>query len=190
MLGGMERSFTKFEAGERTYPALSPHLKAKLDEIVPSQSGTLSYFPCRVTLKDGTIIDRVYIVEAQPYITVWGVWPDQDAHKYEVRLEEISEVQESPSRLPARFANKLYRAGESGMGYTVFTVRFRDGAEMAYVSGGAVDFISFPAGQSQADIVDVSPHIGRDRAVHSDIPYFWCLHGYGKSRITFQQWQQ
>ena len=183
----MDRTFTKFEVDERAYPQLSPPLKEQLERVVPSKSGALCYYPCRVTLNSGEAIDRVFIVAAQPYISHWGIWPDQDSHKHEVQLEAVAEIQDSPCRLPARFANELYLAGESGMGYTVFTVRFKDGTEQAYAAGNVVDFISFPAGQTSADIVEVLPHGGRDRAVANNIPYFWCLHGSGKPRGTVQR---
>jgi hypothetical protein len=39
-------------------------------------------------------------------------------------MENVAEVRDSPRRLPARFANELYQHGESGMGYTIFTVVF------------------------------------------------------------------
>lgn len=186
----MERTFTRFEVGERTYPELLTPLKEQLDHIVPSENGSLGYYPCCVTLKNGQAVDRVFIVAAQPYIEQWGIWPDQDSHKHEVQLEDVAEIQESTSRLPARFANELYLAGESGMGYTVFTVRFRDGTEKAYASGNAIDFISFPIGQTSADIIEVLPHVGRDRAVASNTPYFWCIYGTGTPRGTVQRWQQ
>jgi hypothetical protein len=176
----MSRTFTNFKPGGRHYPALPPPLKAQLDQVVPSVDGDLKYFPCYVRTKDGRELDRVYVVSAQPYIAQWGVWPDQDPHKYEVRLEDVAEIRESPTRLPPRFAIELYRAGESGMGYTVFTVTFRDGTDESYVGGNAIDFISLPRGQTPRDIVAVTPHAGRERAVSDDAPYYWCIHGDGE----------
>lgn len=180
----MDRTFASFEVGERAYPELSALLRAQLNRIAPSIDGALRYFPCSVRLHTGQIVDRVYVVEAQSYISVWGVWPDQDAQKHEVKLEDVVEILESPTRLPVNFANALYRAGESGMGYTVFTMRFRGGGEQAVVTGNAIDFISLPAGQTPADIIEVVPHLGRDRAVASAQPYYWCIHGRGKSHAA------
>ena len=175
----MKRNFTSFEAGERNYPDLPSNLRQQLARIPPSVSGSLRYFPCLVRLKDGRTLDRVYVVEARSYMTHWGVWPDQDSHKKEVRIEDVAEIHESPSRLPADFATELYRAGESGMGYVVFTVRFSDGTEQSYVTGNAVDFVSLPSGKSGSDIAGVIPHRERDRAVASNVPYYWCIHGSG-----------
>lgn len=175
----MNRTFTSFKPEERHYPALTAGLKSQLDRIVPSVDGNLEYFPCCVRMKDGREIDRVYVVSAQPYIVNWGVWPDQDPHKFEIRLEDVAEIRESPMRLPPRFANELYRAGESGMGYTVFTVTFRDGSDRSYVTGNAIDFVVLPHGKGVRDIVAVTPHAGRDHAVPDHAPYYWCIHGHG-----------
>ena len=68
---------------------------------------------------------------------------------------------ESPRRLPAQFANKLYKSGESGMGYTIFTVIFADGSRQAYGTGNAVDFISYPEGKGQMDVVDCAAPRGK-----------------------------
>lgn len=173
----MSRTSANFKPGERHYPALSPELKAQLDRVVPSVDGDLEYFPCCVRTKDGRELDRVYVVSARQYIAKWGVWPDQDPHKFEIRLEDVAEIRESPTRLPPRFANELYRAGESGMGYIVFTVTFRDGTSEAYVGGNAIDFISLPRDRTPRDIVSVTPHAGRERAVAGNEPYYWCLYG-------------
>jgi len=182
----MGRTFTSFEAGERTYPVLSASQRDQLNRIAPSIDGALRYFPCCVRLRVGQLVDRVYLVEAQSYISVWGVWPDQDAHKHEVKIEDVVEIFESPTRMPVNFANELYRAGESGMGYTVFTMRFRDGSEHAVATGNAIDFVPFPAGQTAADIIEVVPHHGHERAVDSTQPYYWCIYGSGKPHAAEQ----
>jgi hypothetical protein len=78
--------------------------------------------------------------------------------------------------LPARFANKLYNAGESGMGYTIFTVVFSDGTKQAYSAGNAVDFIRYPEGKGPADVADVLPHEGRNEIQIRVPEYYWCLY--------------
>jgi hypothetical protein len=57
-------------------------------------------------------------------------------------------VEDSPTRVLARFANAIYENGESGMGYTIFTVVFSDGILQACVTEKAVDFISYPNGKN------------------------------------------
>jgi hypothetical protein len=119
-------------------------------------------------------------VEAQPYINVWGVWPEDDPGKSSVNILEVVALTESPFRLPLRFAEVLYRAGESGMGYIVFTMVFSDGTKASSAGGNAVDFVALPPGKTPADIVEVLPHVGRDSGPMTRPKYSWCLYGAGK----------
>lgn len=168
---------------EVTHPTRSPgryspipsSLLGKLEQIKPSRHGAISYFPCRVRLHDGSFRDRVYVLPAAEYIKQWGVYPEDDRGKDSIRIEDIADLQESPLRLPAEFANELYAHGESGMGYFTFRVRFRNGAARSYVTGSAVDFVPFPTGMTGADIVKVEPHGGRGDTALSGSPYAWCL---------------
>jgi hypothetical protein len=117
-----------YTPGRREFPPITPELKAQLERVEPSSDGRIKYWPCRVSLRDGRKFENVYVMDAQDYISIWGVWPDEDTGKRSVPIEHVLELDESPNRLPAWAADKLYRAGESGMGYVVFSVRFRDGA--------------------------------------------------------------
>jgi hypothetical protein len=110
-----------------------------LDAITPSVDGDLKYYPCLVRFSDGTEVDRVYVVSEAPYIKHWGVYPGQDRHKVEILVSDVASLTESPSRLPPQFANQLYKAGESGMGYTIFTVVFSDGSRQAYLTRTALN---------------------------------------------------
>src|SRR5262249_23689908 len=102
--------------------------------------------------------------------------PEADAGKRHVPLSRVRSIRESPLRLPATLANQLYSAGESGMGYTVFTVEFADGSTRAYVTGNAVDFIEPPPGCRAQDAVRVLPHEGRNHAHHLAVEYAWCIY--------------
>ena len=105
------------------------------------------------------------------------VWPEDDPGKKSIDIRDVADIKDSPSRLPVQFARKLYEAGESGMGYTVFTVSFSDGSHQAYVTGNAIDFIEYPDGQTPATVVDVLPHVGRaDPNQRNGPDYFWCLY--------------
>ncbi len=158
----------------RRYPPLSPDLARQLS-AVPVSGGI--YHPCSVVLNDGTVKDRVYVVEAAPWFREWGVWPEDDRGKRSVDIRMVASINDSPSRLPAHFADELYKAGESGMGYTIFTVRFRDGSCIAVRTGNAVDFIDYPARQSPQTVVGVLPQVGRDDPhLHSGPEYWWCLY--------------
>jgi len=138
-------------------PKLTPNIASQLADIEPSIHHGVKYYPCSATLKDGTRLDCVYLVAQYDYLKLWGLYPHR-----ETALENIVSVESSSFRLPWKAANKLYDAGESGMGYMIFTVKFSDGSTHAYQSGNAVDFIFYPAGKSVADVAEVEPHVGRD----------------------------
>ena len=150
-------------------------LRDDLSAITPSTSGDLTYWPCAARMKDGTVLDCVYVVPEGPYIRQWGVYPQQDRGKRHISIADVEALSDSPTRLPARFANRLYKAGESGMGYTIFTVVFADDSNQAYGTGNAVDFICYPEGKSQSDVVDVLPHEGRNAEPIRCPEYYWCL---------------
>jgi hypothetical protein len=163
------------------YPKLPPHLVEQLRRVPPSGDRWITYYPCCVWLNDGTKLDRVYLVAEIPFIKIWGVYPDQDRGKAEVLVSDIASVMDSPTRLPAIFANELYRAGESGMGYSLFTVIFRSDnssvqSNQVYVTGDALDFIDYPEGKGPKDVVRVLPHIGRGSNYMHDLKYYWCLY--------------
>jgi hypothetical protein len=159
------------------YSPLLPHIREALKRIEPSRDGELVYYPCRAVLKSGEASDTVYIVPENPYVKRWGVYPENDPGKRWIRMEDIAEVQESPIRLPAQFANEIYRKGESRMGYTIFTIVFADGVRQACATGNAVDFIRYPVGKGPKDVVAVIPHECRrgDSLVNSP-EWYWCLY--------------
>jgi hypothetical protein len=162
------------------YSALPESLKTQLATIEPSRCGLLDYYPCQVLLRTGVTMDRVYVAAETPYISVWGIYPEQDRGKFSIGLEDVGSLAASPSRLPAQFANQLYQAGESGMGYQIFTLAFSDGTEQAYVTGNAVDFVEYPEGKGPSDVVVVLPHVGRDRDPRPSPKFHWCLYSDGE----------
>jgi len=136
----------------------------------------MRYWPAQVTLHNGTTHPCVYFADASEYIKVWGVWPDDDSGKNEIEMEDIAAISASPSRLPLKFAEQLYRAGESGMGYTAFELLYSDGSKSAHLAGNAIDFVGLPRGKQSIDMVHVLPHAGRDSKNHIKTPdYAWCL---------------
>ena len=159
------------------YASLPDPIRTRLSGIEPSRDGELVYYPVLAVLKSGEVLDTVYIVPEKPYMKHWRVYPEDDRGKRWVRIEDVVEVDDSPTRLPAHFANEIYRQGESGMGYTIFTVIFADGQRQACVTGNAVDFIRYPNGTSPKDVVAVSPHEGRrDESLVKAPEWYWCLY--------------
>lgn len=158
------------------YKRLPKNLQQQLERIEPSVDRDIRYYPCLVTLADGRIVDRVYVTAEAPYFRYWGVFPEDDAGKHSVPIENVRSISESPSRLPARFANQLYAEGESGMGYFAFGLAFKDGSECHYLLGNAIDFVSYPSGKGPNDIDRVVAHAGRELEHAEEPPYYWCLY--------------
>jgi hypothetical protein len=156
-------------------PALPDKLREDLRTITPSVDGDLTYWPCSARMKDGTVLVCVYVVPEGPYIKHWGVYPQQDRGKSYISISDVDALAESPRRLPAQFANRLYQSGESRMGSTIFTVVFADGSRQAYDGGNGIDFIRYPEGKGQSDVTDVVPHEGRAAEPLSRPVYYWCL---------------
>ena len=168
--------WTRLQTAAHPYPELTPTLKTALRQIEPVCGDGVTYWPCKALHASGEWQDCVYLARASEWYPVWGIWPDEDSGKRELRLEEVHDLQESPSRLPARFANELYRQGESGMGYTLFEVEFADGSRIAFDNGNAIDFLAYPPGKSGRDIVAVQAHTGRNSPHPFPSPeYVWCL---------------
>ena len=157
-------------------PPISSELYEQLKSIEPSLYGDMEYFPCLVTLRDGQVIDHVYVVPDQPYYRIWGIWPKDDDGKQKIDVQRVAFISESPSRLPVHIANTLYQAEESGMGYCVFTLEFNDGTNQTYVTGNAIDFVPMPLGQTVSEVSKVFPHEGRESENQlQGLKYYWCL---------------
>jgi hypothetical protein len=163
-------------SGQFVVGKLPLEIQTQIQRVEPSRCGPLSYFPCWVLLKSGATFARVYVVEQSSYLQVWGVYPWDDPSKEWLDIEDLESLGESPARLPAPFANELYATGESGMGYSVFTAVFRDGSTQAYLTGNAVDFIEYPLGKNQTDVVAVIPNVGREASPIQAPRYSWCLY--------------
>jgi hypothetical protein len=151
-------------------------LKRELLSVEPSLDHGLEYRPCLVTLDDGRERDFVYVCAAEPWFDHWGVDPEDDTGKRSVPIGCVVKVRDSPSRLPARLANKMYRAGESAMGGCFFQLVLSDGRTLAVETGNAVDFLDWPSGVGPTDVIDLVPHAGRLEQGHiRNAPYAWCL---------------
>jgi hypothetical protein len=140
-----------------------------------------------VLLTTGEQLDCIYMAESKSYIRSWGIWPDDDPGKRSIRLEDVAEIQASPSRLPAKFAREMYALGESGMGYCIFTLHFADGTSRAYCTGNLIDFPQMPAGKSVQDVVALHPNQGRGEESLDTRPYHWCLFAREQQKSFMQR---
>jgi hypothetical protein len=167
-------------------PVIRQDLLAQVEAVPPSTDGRLLYRPCQVTLRDGRMLDRVYVQEAWVWKGSWGVWPEDDRGKASVSIDDVTAIADSPSRLPPALATRLLEAGETGMGYTKFTLVLRDGRRINTVTGNAVDFPGLPTGMVGADVIDVVPgeHVGTSETSMADQPYWWCLYTLPPDDLT------
>jgi hypothetical protein len=159
---------------------LREEIEQHLGKIRPSHDNTgFDYYPCEVTLVDGKRIDRVYVAPISKWVGHWGAKYDENSPS-QIPVSRVKSIRESPRRLPVALANKIYRQGESGMGYTLFGLILKDGCTIPCSVGDAVDFIKLPEGISLSDIKDVIPHWGRDiwgkTSLRGErVSFKWCL---------------
>jgi len=149
--------------------------KEQLLKVAPSKDWTMEYRPCQVTLKNGDRLDNVYVQEEQSYLKTWGVMLDADSGKRYLLIEDVTEINESPNRLSPDLANKIYDAGESGMGYCLYKLVLDNGQTIDVCVGNAVDFVPLPDGLTTKNIKDVLPHQASRKNIVNGPEYYWCL---------------
>ncbi|HXZ67475.1 MAG TPA: hypothetical protein VEH07_02700 [Alphaproteobacteria bacterium] len=141
---------------ERQYPVITKLLAAELKGIEPSIRKHARLYPCLATLTDGRQLDGVYMIAAADFLKI----EDPEARTV-LPLGRVAHIEESPTRLPAKLANKIYRSGESAMGYYLFTLVFSDGSHLPCRTGDSVDFVDLPHSFTDRKIVSVLPHVGQ-----------------------------
>ena len=123
----------------------------------PFDDGTVPW-PCELELVDGRRLRRAYCRVNARYSDS-GDW---------VAPDQVVAIRESGERLclPGELAARLRSAGESGMGYLIFELRFRGMPPLACQIGNdlLIDFLRMPDGYQIKDVLDVAPHEGRERA--------------------------
>jgi hypothetical protein len=79
-----------YRPGKGQYPPLPVEIQKQLKMVELTHDGMMEYFPCAVTLGTGEICECVYFANAESYIKVWGVWPEDDPEKRTLRLEDVT----------------------------------------------------------------------------------------------------
>ena len=129
-----------------------PDIRKLLRRIIPSVDGEFKNYPCRGTLRDGAVIERLGIIESAY---------DVD---FPVSVRDLASVEESPFRIPAHLANKAYSAGETGMSYYAFALILDTGERLEYVIGRPlIDFPELPGNVTKDNIVDLIPYRHSDK---------------------------
>lgn len=158
-----------------TFEVLPPNLASQLALVPKSRDGSLEYAPCLVRLRTGEVLPRIYVAEESAFFALWG----DDPRRTYLDVSEIDSIEDSPFRLPASLANVVYEAGESGMGYSIFTVHLRDGRSLPFLAGNAVDFPDWPSDVDPRDAIAIEPHVGREHvggANTGSAPWGLCLY--------------
>ena len=129
-----------------------PDIRKLLRRIIPSVNDELRNYPCRATLRDGAVIERLGIIESPHDLEL------------EVSVRDLASLEESPFRIPAHLANKAYSAGETGMSYYAFALILDSGERLEYVIGAPlIDFPELPENVTKDNIVDLIPYRHSDR---------------------------
>ena len=126
---------------------LPEDVRRQLAEVEPSMDTYgVRLYPCSARLYNGTLLTCVYFVDAGSFKRLWGAARPEEVPggKPSVSPDQVASVLECPLRLPARFANEIYRAGESGMGYFDFCLVFSWWCRRDYLVGNFVDFLEYP----------------------------------------------
>lgn len=143
------------DPAEQKFPLITRALAAELKVIEPSVAKNTKLYPCLATLTDGRQIDGVYMVDAGAFLKI-----DDLSDRTVLPLSRVAHIENSPTRLPAKLANQIYRSGEYGMGYYVFTLVFDDGSRLPCRTGDLVDFLDLPDAFAARKIARVLPHVG------------------------------
>jgi hypothetical protein len=167
----------------RTRPRLEANLFTQLRQVRPAHDilREITYYPCEVVLRDGTVESRVYVAESKSYFSAWGVDPEDDPAKGFVTVRNVVAIRESPYRIPPNVADMVYATKRTERNYW-FRLLLRDGRGLACTAGDAVDFIELPEGVKPDEIVSYLPGWSegatpRDWETEATTaPYSWCLY--------------
>jgi hypothetical protein len=138
---------------------------------------SLPYRPASAKLTNGKVDPYVIFFGRRTHERFWG----RDPKRRAVDLAEVVDIMPSASQLPPRFASLLYTGGESRMGGIDFTIVMQDSARFSYTLGNLVDFVNYPHGYTQGDILRVEKgivqetHIDHPERVLGGPDYSWCL---------------
>ena len=116
----------------------------------------------------------MYFLEENDFLKLWGKTPETDFEHKHVAVGDISAIEESRFRLPAKFANEVYRAGESGMGWFDFTLVFTRWCWRNYMVGSFIDFLEYPLWFGPKDVRAVVLY-RRKLKDRGALDTYWCV---------------
>jgi hypothetical protein len=153
---------------------LNPALQRQLDRIEPSRfAPDALLYPRAARLKDGTIRSCVYFVEPATLKRLFlHDEPEAMPGLLWFSVDQVASIEESPARLPAVFANEIYRSG-SRFGYHDFALTFSWWYRRDYAVG-FVDFLEYPLFWGPADVKRVLLYRGKGKP-RPVLQTYWCV---------------
>jgi hypothetical protein len=139
-----------------SFPELGQASQRQLELVEPSvfPTGAVLY-PCSARLKDGANYACVYFVDLATFRQLFrGLEPASIENLFWIPGEQVELIQESPARLPAKFANRIYQA-PGHWGYHSFTLVFSWWCRRDYLVGGFVDFLTYSFRRGPSDVKDI-----------------------------------
>ena len=135
---------------------LTEEMRAQLDAIAPSRATGIERRPCTATLNDGTVIERVIVVEVVEAAAAWML-PASDEGPYGLAIDitNVASLTESDQRLPAELATRIYMGGETAKDQYEFVLVLNNGTEVGCKTAEVIDFPGLPAGVRSDDVADV-----------------------------------
>jgi hypothetical protein len=158
---------------------LKSELRRQLEQIEPSVflDGVhyhIHWYPGSIEKRDGTVVECVHLVSLSSFQQLHRRPPAEVSGLSYVSPNEIRAIRTSRFRLPARFANEIYRVGESGPNYFGFRLEFSFWRHRDYCVVGPVDFLYYPRWMGPGDIKGLGLSV-RQRRVSLVPPSSWCV---------------
>jgi hypothetical protein len=101
--------------------------------------------------------------------------PDADSGQRYLLIEVYETKRKSQNRLRPELTNKIYKTGETGIGYCLYRLVLDNDQKLGVCTGNAIDFAPLPADKQKNK--DVSPHQEETTATNSSLPTACVLGG-------------
>ena len=135
---------------------------ALLQDIEPTRAPGLVLFPCEATLRSGTDVSRLIVMDISFY-REYGL----PAPAETIAFREVESVRVSPRRIPASIAQSIYNAEETSMGGFSIKLVFTGKRSLDYAAGGIIDFPALPVGYSMSELLSATTYPPGPKAIGS-----------------------
>lgn len=138
------------EYGEIEVGKLTNELKQQLAEL--SQKSSIKR--CSVICKDGQKVENILVLSKREFESVWGKSKYFKCPESFINLDEVSKFIPSINSVTDEVEDMLRKLNETGMGFTLFEVKFKGlfGGKVYYGTGRPAYFFELPDGKLMQDI--------------------------------------